>query len=107
MAKLEYKKWWWSLNIKLKSKNESITFECSDGTAMDAHLSRTSDAAIVGPQPAIIVIHEAWGLNNQIKGVATRYTEEGGFGTNKRFGLLFYQRIFVSLGFLHLCIFPF
>jgi dienelactone hydrolase len=46
---------------------------------MDAHLSRTSDAAIVGPQPAIIVIHEAWGLNNQIKGVATRYTEEGGF----------------------------
>jgi carboxymethylenebutenolidase len=27
--------------------------------------------------PAIIVVHEAWGLNQQIKGVCDRYAKEG------------------------------
>jgi carboxymethylenebutenolidase len=42
---------------------------------MAAYLSRPSDSA--GPHPAMIVIHEAWGLNEQIMGVARRYAEEG------------------------------
>ena len=42
---------------------------------MAAYLSRPSDS--VGPYPAIIVIHEAWGLNEQIKGVTRRYANEG------------------------------
>jgi carboxymethylenebutenolidase len=42
---------------------------------MAAYLSRPSDS--VGPHPAIIVIHEAWGLNEQIKGVTKRYANEG------------------------------
>jgi dienelactone hydrolase len=58
----------------LNSENESITFRCSDGTNMTAYLSRPGDS--VGPYPAIIVIHEAWGLNEQIKGVTRRYAHE-------------------------------
>ena len=42
---------------------------------MAAYLSRPSES--VGPYPAIVVIHEAWGLNEQIKGVTRRYANEG------------------------------
>jgi carboxymethylenebutenolidase len=42
---------------------------------MAAYLSRPGDS--VGPYPAIIVIHEVWGLNEQIKGVTRRYANEG------------------------------
>jgi carboxymethylenebutenolidase len=42
---------------------------------MDAYLSRPSKS--VGPYPTIVVIHEAWGLNEQIKGVTRRYANEG------------------------------
>lgn len=42
---------------------------------MAAYLSRPSES--VGPCPAIVVIHEAWGLNEQIKGVTRRYANEG------------------------------
>lgn len=30
-----------------------------------------------GKHPAIVVVHEAWGLNQQIKGVADRYGQQG------------------------------
>jgi hypothetical protein len=42
---------------------------------MAAYLSGPGDS--VGPYPAIIVIHEVWGLNEQIKGVTRRYANEG------------------------------
>jgi carboxymethylenebutenolidase len=42
---------------------------------MAAYLSRPGDS--VGPYPAIIVIHEVWGLNEQIKVVTRRYANEG------------------------------
>jgi len=41
---------------------------------MKAFLARPSDDQ---SHPAIIVIHEAWGLNDQIRSVAERYAEEG------------------------------
>ena len=44
---------------------------------MAAYLSRPSDSAATKKSPGIIVIHEAFGLNEQIKGVARRYAEEG------------------------------
>jgi carboxymethylenebutenolidase len=50
--------------------NQDVTFKCSDGMEMVAYLSRPKSS---GPQPAIIVIHEAWGLNEQIKGIARRF----------------------------------
>ncbi len=49
-------------------------FRCPDGTDMIAYLSRPKDT---GRYPGIIVIHEAWGLNDQIKGVVKRYAELG------------------------------
>jgi hypothetical protein len=42
---------------------------------MTAYLSRPIDT--MGPYPAIIAIHEVWGLNEQIKGVTRRYANEG------------------------------
>jgi carboxymethylenebutenolidase len=42
---------------------------------MAAYLSRPGDS--VGPYPAIIVIHEVWGLNEQIKRVTRRCANEG------------------------------
>ena len=41
---------------------------------MIAFLSRPEGQ---GARPAIIVIHEAYGLNDQIKGVARRFAAEG------------------------------
>ena len=49
-------------------------FRCSDGTETIAYLSRPKD---LERHPAIIVIHEAWGLNEQIKGVARMFAAEG------------------------------
>jgi len=59
--------------------NQDVTFTCLDGSEMVAHLSRPEGAGQVGEgkRPAIIVIHEAYGLNEQIKGVAHRYAEAG------------------------------
>jgi carboxymethylenebutenolidase len=54
--------------------NDETGFECQDGTNMTAYLSRPEDSE---RHPGIIVIHEAWGLNDQIRGVARRYAERG------------------------------
>lgn len=53
---------------------EDITFRCGDGAEMAAYLARPSSGSI--KQPAIIVVHEAFGLNQQIRGVARRYASE-------------------------------
>ena len=53
---------------------EEVRIECKDEAVMKAFLARPSDDH---SHPAIIVIHEAWGLNAQIRGVAERYAEEG------------------------------
>ena len=58
----------------MEISNQDVRVRCSDGTEMNARLSKPVSPE---PQPAIIVIHEAWGLNEQIKGVARRYAEQG------------------------------
>ena len=57
----------------METADQDTTFKCSDGTMMSAFISRPRD----GKYPGIIVIHEAFGLNEQIKGVAKRYAREG------------------------------
>jgi len=54
--------------------NRTLTFKCSDDADMIAYVAtpKTKER-----QPAIIVVHEAWGLNDQIKSVANRYAQEG------------------------------
>jgi carboxymethylenebutenolidase len=56
--------------------NESGTMMTYDGEAgpVQAYLARP---LIEGPRPAVIVIHEIMGLNDQIKSVADRFAREG------------------------------
>ncbi len=54
--------------------SQTITFKCSDGADMTAYVAHPKPEA---RYPAIIVVHEAWGLNQQIKGVCDRYAQEG------------------------------
>jgi carboxymethylenebutenolidase len=63
----------------LEIVNQDVTFACSDGSEMAAHLSRPGGTARAeeGKRPAIMVIHEAYGLNEQIKGIAHRFAVEG------------------------------
>jgi carboxymethylenebutenolidase len=58
----------------MEFSNRTVTFKCFDGADMIAYVA-TPKAK--GRHPAIIVVHEAWGLNEQIKGVANRYAEQG------------------------------
>jgi carboxymethylenebutenolidase len=53
---------------------EPLKIKCKDGMELPAFLSRPADSQ---PHPALLVIHEAWGLTDQIRGVARRYSEEG------------------------------
>jgi len=58
----------------MKSSNRTETFKCSDGAEMVAYFAGPQAE---GKHPAIIVVHEAWGLNQQIKSVADRYAQQG------------------------------
>jgi carboxymethylenebutenolidase len=53
-----------------------VTFKCDDGTKMLANLVIPAGGGS-GKDPGIIVIHEAYGLNNQIRGVAKKYADNG------------------------------
>ena len=57
----------------METKDQDIAFNCADGAMMSAFISRPKE----GEYPGIIVIHEAFGLNEQIRGVARRYAREG------------------------------
>jgi carboxymethylenebutenolidase len=57
----------------METKDQDTKFNCTDGTMMSAFVSRPKE----GKYPGIIVIHEAFGLNAQIRGVAKRYAQEG------------------------------
>ena len=54
--------------------NQTLTFKCFDGVDMTTYVAAPKSE---GRHPAIIIVHEAWGLNEQIKGVANRFAEEG------------------------------
>jgi carboxymethylenebutenolidase len=58
----------------MEFSNRTVTFKCFDDADMIAYVATPKTK---GRQPAIIVVHEAWGLNEQIKGVANRYAEQG------------------------------
>jgi carboxymethylenebutenolidase len=58
----------------MKFSSQTITIKSFDGSEMIAYIAAPETGV---RQPAIIVVHEAWGLNEQIKGVANRYAEQG------------------------------
>ena len=52
---------------------EMITF-AANGRRLEGYLAAPEDAE---HRPAVIVVHEIWGLDDQIKGVARRFAEHG------------------------------
>jgi carboxymethylenebutenolidase len=61
----------------MEVSSRDTTFKCTDGAEMLTSLSYPADASSTSKHPGIIVIHEAYGLNQQIRGVARRYAEQG------------------------------
>jgi carboxymethylenebutenolidase len=57
--------------------NQTVNFKCFDGADMTTYIATPKSE---GPRPAIIIVHEAWGLNEQIKGVANRFAQHGFVG---------------------------
>ncbi|HME52930.1 MAG TPA: dienelactone hydrolase family protein [Candidatus Lokiarchaeia archaeon] len=53
---------------------EEVTFAGSDGFELSGFTAHPQDE---GQYPSIMLIHEIWGLNDQIRGVARRYAAEG------------------------------
>jgi carboxymethylenebutenolidase len=62
------------LVIIMEFSSETSKFKCFDGAVMTCYVAAPKTKT---PNPAIIVVHEAWGLNTQIKGVADRYAQQG------------------------------
>lgn len=58
----------------MKTIDQDVKFKGHDGYEMDAFISRPDDEL---KHPAIIVTHEIWGLEKQIKSVVGRLAEEG------------------------------
>ena len=57
--------------------NQIVTFKCSGGVDMTTYVAAPKSE---GRHPAIIVVHEAWGLNEQIKDVTNRFADQGFVG---------------------------
>ncbi len=54
--------------------SEMLRFPSQDGTRIDAYFSRPADS---GRYPGVVVIMEAFGLNDHIKDIARRFAEQG------------------------------
>jgi carboxymethylenebutenolidase len=54
---------------------ETVTYGTVDGKTLKGYLTRPTGAA--KPGPAIVMSHEWWGLNDNIKAMADRYAGEG------------------------------
>ena len=62
------------MRSRMDFSNQTVAVTCSDGSDMKTYVAAPKSG---GRYPAILVVHEAWGLNEQIKGVANRYAEQG------------------------------
>jgi carboxymethylenebutenolidase len=58
----------------LKVKEEETQIRDSSGTDIKTFIARPDDK---GKHPAVIVVHEIWGLENNIRSIARRLAQEG------------------------------
>jgi carboxymethylenebutenolidase len=58
----------------MKLTEKDIKIKSKDGIEIRSYITHPEEK---GVYPGIIIIHEIWGLNTQIKGVARRYAKEG------------------------------
>lgn len=56
-------------------RTEEVSLTLADGSIVKAHLALPR--AEVGKAPTVLLIHEWWGLNDQIKAVAAELAEQG------------------------------
>jgi carboxymethylenebutenolidase len=56
---------------------EQLTFAGAGGTQINGYLARPARASARDPRPAMIVIHEAGGLNDHIRDVVARFANLG------------------------------
>ncbi len=61
-------------SMYMELKQEEVTFQTPDRVDIHAFIARPKAD---GRYPAIMVIQEIWGLNDQIRGVARRYAQQG------------------------------
>ena len=59
--------------INAAVQSSSVEFP-GDGAVIRAFLSRPTSA---GPRPAVVIIHEYWGLNDHMRELAERFVREG------------------------------
>src|SRR5579862_5058851 len=59
--------------MAMTTKTEYVTLSVSDGTSMNAYISRPGST----PKAALIVFQEAFGVNAHIRDVADRFAGEG------------------------------
>ena len=55
-------------------QTSSVTFPGDGGATIAAFLARPASAQ---PRPAVVIVHEWWGLNDHIKDIAQRFAREG------------------------------
>lgn len=55
--------------------SETVTYATVDGEAVEGYLARPE--GVEGPLPGIVVIHEWWGLNDNIRSMADQLAGEG------------------------------
>ncbi|MCU0967321.1 MAG: dienelactone hydrolase family protein [Rubrivivax sp.] len=53
---------------------QTVSFKRPDGGSVQGYLAEPADPS---GKPGVVVIQEWWGLNDQIRGVADRYAEQG------------------------------
>jgi carboxymethylenebutenolidase len=56
---------------------EALTYPSTDATQINGYLARPVDVDVEHPRPAMIVIHEAGGLNEHIRDVTDRFANIG------------------------------
>lgn len=54
--------------------SQTLTYKSFDDADITVYVAAPKTE---GRHPAVIVVHEAWGLNDQIRGVSDRYAKEG------------------------------
>jgi carboxymethylenebutenolidase len=66
-----------ALALEAPTSVTNITYPAEDGTTLVGYLAQPSDPATGGLRPAVLMVHEWWGLNHEITEMADILAREG------------------------------